>query len=92
MALKLPAPIAAIALGLLLTACETGPTVQEVRAFDTAACDAAGFEAGSDAHGLCLLLQSTNRRLESLERRLDFIELDVRSSFSRLGFCRDRRC
>ena len=92
MAVKLPAPSAAVAFCLLLAACETGPTVQEVRAFDTAACDAAGFEAGSDAHGLCLLLQSTNRRLESVERRLNFIELDVRSSFGRFGYCRDRRC
>jgi hypothetical protein len=90
MALRLR-PLAAAALGLGLAACQTGPTQQEVQAFDTAACDAAGFEAGSDAHGLCLLLQSTNRRLESVERRLNFIELDVRA-FGRLGFCRDSRC
>lgn len=75
----------------LLGACATGPTAEEVQAFDRAACDAAGFEAGTDAHGLCLLLQSTNRRLDRLERRLDFIELDVRA-FGRLGTCRDRRC
>jgi hypothetical protein len=90
MALRLH-PLAAVALALGLAACQTGPTLQEVQAFDTAACDAAGFEAGSDAHGLCLLLQSTNRRLELVERRLNFIELDVRS-FGRLGFCRDSRC
>jgi len=80
------------ALGLLLlTACQTGPTLEELQAVDVAACDAAGFEPGSDAHGLCLLLQTTNRRLAFLERRLDFIELDVRS-FGRRGFCRDSRC
>ena len=76
----------------VLSACTTGPTVEEVQAFDLAACDAAGFEAGSDAHGLCLLLQGTNRRLETLERRLNFIELDVRSGASWGGRCIDRRC
>lgn len=77
----------------ILAACTTGPTVEEVQAFDLAACDAAGFEAGSDAHGLCILLQSTNRRLEAVERRLNFIELDVRSSgFGWGGRCIDRRC
>ena len=80
---------AAVLLGL--AACQTGPTPEELQAADLAACDAAGFEPGSDAHGLCLLLQNTNRRLASLERRLNFLELDVRS-FGRFGHCRDRRC
>lgn len=76
---------------LLLAACQTGPTIEELQALDEAACDAAGFEPGSEVHGLCLLLQVTNRRLSAVERRLDFIELDVRS-FGRFGFCRDRLC
>jgi hypothetical protein len=76
----------------ILAACTAGPTVEEVQAFDMAACDTAGFEAGSDAHGLCLLLQSTNRRLEAVERRLNFIELDVRSGFGWGGRCIDPRC
>jgi hypothetical protein len=82
----------AVAAGLGLAACTTGPTAEEVRAMDLAACDAAGFETGSDAHGLCVLLQATNRRLEAVERRLNFIELDVRGAFSPLNRCFDRRC
>ena len=84
--------VLAVAACLALAACATGPTAEEVRAMDLVACDAAGFEPGSDAHGLCLLLQSTNRRLEAVERRLNFIELDVRTTFSPLGRCFDRRC
>jgi hypothetical protein len=83
--------LAAAAALLGLAACETGPTPEELQAADLAACDAAGFETGSDSHGLCLLLQTTNRRLTSLERRLNFLELDVRS-FGRFGYCRDRNC
>ncbi len=86
-------PLLAIAAAaVLVSGCQTGPTVEEVRALDVAACDTAGFEAGSDAHGLCLLLQGTNRRLATLERRLDFIELDVRSGLFGVGRCYDRRC
>jgi hypothetical protein len=84
-------PLASAAFCMLLVACATGPTLEELQAIDTAACDAAGFEPGSDAHGLCLLLQSTNRRLEAVERRLNFIELDVRS-FGSSRYCLDRRC
>lgn len=75
-----------------LAACQTGPTPEEVEAFDLAACDAAGFEPQSDAQRLCLLLQTTNRRLEALERRMSFIELDVRSGVLPFGRCIDRRC
>lgn len=75
-----------LAASCLLGACEAGPTIEELRAGDIAACSAAGFEAGSDAEGLCLLLQQTNRRLDGLERRLSFLELDVRS-WRGLGRC-----
>ena len=86
-------PLFAIAaVAILVSGCQTGPTVEELRAVDVAACDTAGFEPGSDAHGLCLLLQDTNRRLATLERRLDFIELDVRSGLFGVGRCIDRRC
>lgn len=79
-----------VVAALLLAACETGPTPEEIRAMDVAACDAAGFEAESDAHRLCLLLQNTNRRLDVLDRRMNFLELDVRSYFNRpLGYCRE---
>jgi hypothetical protein len=75
-----------------LAACQSGPTAEEVRAVDLAACDAAGFEPEGDAQRLCLLLQATNRRLEALERRMSFIELDVRSAVLPFGRCIDRRC
>lgn len=84
--------VSLLALAVLLAGCQAVPTAEEVRAFDLAACDAAGFEAGSDAHGLCLLLQSTNRRLDALERRLNFIELDVRTGFGWGRSCLDPRC
>lgn len=86
--------LAVLLLALLtpLAACQTGPTLEELRATDLAACEAAGFDEGSEAHGLCLLLQSTNRRLEALERRIAFIELDVRSATFPVGRCVDRRC
>lgn len=71
----------------MLGACETGPSPEELLASDAAACSAAGFEPGSDAERLCRLLQETNRRLDGLERRLGFLELDVRSwrGFGRCG-------
>jgi hypothetical protein len=78
------------AVCLALAGCQTGPTPEEQQALDIVACDEAGFEPGSDAHGLCLLLQRTNRRLEALERRLNFIELDVRSGFYNFPRCVDR--
>lgn len=78
---------------LVLGGCQTGPTMAELQAADRAACDAAGFEPGSDAHGLCLLLQDTNRRLDSVERRLGFLELDLRTHFpSRFGPCYRNGC
>lgn len=83
--------VVVIGLAGVLGACQTGPTMEEVVARDRAACDIAGFEPGSDAHGLCLLLQSTDRRLEAVERRLNFLELDIRS-FSRFGRCPGRFC
>ncbi|MEZ5862326.1 MAG: hypothetical protein R3D28_25720 [Geminicoccaceae bacterium] len=74
-----PAPHLILAACLVLGACEAAPTVEELRTTDAAACSGAGFASGSDAHGLCLLLQETNRRLEAVERRLNFLEVDVRS-------------
>jgi hypothetical protein len=75
-----------------LAACEAGPTPQEIQAINMAVCDEAGFEPGSDAFGLCLQLQQTNRRIEALERRLTFIELDVRTGVGLYGRCYDRGC
>ena len=41
-------------------------------------CAAAGFQKDSEAFRLCLLLQGQDERLAALERRLAFIEQDVR--------------
>lgn len=86
-------PLPAVLLALGLAACQTGPTPEELTAVDRTACDQAGFATDSDAHKLCLLLQDTNRRLENLERRISFIELDVRGGVG-FGFsrCRFRYC
>jgi hypothetical protein len=61
--------------------------MEELRTADIAACSAAGFQSGSDAERLCLLLQETNRRLEGVERRMNFLEVDTRrlSGYGRCG-------
>jgi hypothetical protein len=41
-------------------------------------CTEAGFQAGTPDFRLCMLLQQTNERLENVERRLGWIEQDVR--------------
>lgn len=84
--------LALVCLCLGLAACETGPTPEEIQAFNMVVCDEAGFEPGSDAFGLCLQLQQTNRRIEALERRLTFIELDVRTAVGWPGRCINNGC
>ncbi len=65
--------------------------MEELRTADIAACSAAGFQSGSDAERLCLLLQETNRRLEWVERRLNFLEVDSRR-WSGYGSCVPGSC
>ncbi len=84
--------LALAGLALSLAACAPGPTPEEIQAFDSAVCDEAGFAPGSDSFRLCLLLQTTNRRIELLERRLTFIELDVRSRAAWYGRCVNNGC
>jgi hypothetical protein len=69
-----------LALILPLAACAglARETREERDARLAADCTAAGFTAASDAYRLCLLLQATNERLAYVERRLAFIEQDVR--------------
>lgn len=70
---------ACLLLGLLLVAgCATPLTPEERVARLNADCTAAGFERDSEAFRLCLLIQQTNERLDSMERRLRFIEQDTR--------------
>ena len=70
---------------LTLAGCATAPpeTPAERVARQGADCTAAGFQRDTEAYRLCLLLQEQNERLAALERRLAFIEQDVR--FPRLG-------
>ena len=55
-----------------------GETSVERAARLGADCAAAGFQKDSEAFRLCLLLQGQDERLAALERRLAFIEQDVR--------------
>lgn len=75
----------ALALLLAVAACATGPTETPVerQARLNADCVAAGFQRDTEAYRLCLLLQEQGERLGALERRLGFIEQDVR--FPRFG-------
>ena len=84
--------LAILGLCLGLAACETGPTPEEIQAFEQAICDEAGFEQGSDAFRLCLQLQMTNRQIQALERRLTFLELNVRTGVGFYGRCNNRGC
>lgn len=70
----------ALATSLLLGACAAAPveTPVERTARLGADCAAAGFQRESEAYRLCLLLQGQDERLAALERRLAFIEQDVR--------------
>jgi hypothetical protein len=69
----------------LLAGCATAPpeTPAERLARQGADCATAGFQRDTESYRLCLLLQEQNERLAALERRLAFIEQDVR--FPRFG-------
>jgi hypothetical protein len=72
-------PLPLVLLGLLLSACVSQEEIERAVAEQQQAdCLAAGFETSSDAYKLCLLLQQTNRRIETVERRLSYIELNQR--------------
>lgn len=63
---------------LLMGACAAAETPVERQARLQADCAAAGFEKDTEAFRLCLLIQHQNERLARVERRLGFIEQDVR--------------
>ena len=70
--------VLASACGLGLAGCET--LAEQERALAQAqreSCLEAGFAEDSDAFRLCLLLERTNERLARLERRLEFLELEI---------------
>ena len=74
---------AALLTGLLLLAgCAAAAreTPEERTARRNADCTAAGLKPDSEGFRLCLLIQETNERLDTVERRLRFIEQDTRFS------------
>jgi hypothetical protein len=64
----------------MLAACAVPPaeTPEERLARRTVSCQEAGFAQGSPDFRLCLLIQETHDRLTVMERRLNWIEQDVR--------------
>ena len=68
-------------LALALAACTQPADPVALAEGDRLACNEAGFDAESDAYRLCLLLQQTNRRLDMVDRRLDFLEVTPFGSF-----------
>jgi hypothetical protein len=62
------------------TGCALPPqeTPAEALARRQLSCTEAGFQEGTPDFRLCVLLQQTNERLENVERRLGWIEQDVR--------------
>lgn len=66
--------------GLLFAGCALPPreTPEEALARRSQNCKEAGFAEGGENYRLCLLLQQTNERLADVERRLAWIEQDVR--------------
>lgn len=68
----------AVATGLGGCAGAPPETFEEAQARRGLSCREAGFTEGTEDYRLCVLLQQTNERLAILERRLAFIEQDVR--------------
>jgi hypothetical protein len=56
------------------TAAELEKAAAEAR---RASCLEAGFTEGSDAYRLCLLLEETQERIARLERRIDFLDMEL---------------
>lgn len=77
-----PAVLVLAAGAAALAGCATAPleTPEEARVRRMMSCEEAGFATGTPELRLCLLLRETNERLEVMERRLRFIEQDVRFS------------
>ncbi|MDX6751572.1 hypothetical protein SH611_17340 [Geminicoccaceae bacterium 1502E] len=71
----------ALALALVSLSAACTPAAEIERQMEEASregCLEAGFAETSDAWKLCLLLQDSNRRLEAMERRLLWLESDIR--------------
>jgi hypothetical protein len=75
-------------IAMALAGCARVPpeTPEQAQARRSASCQQAGIPESSPEFRLCVLLQQTNERLDAVERRLSWIEQDVRfppPSFSR---------
>ncbi len=72
-------PAALLTALLLLAGCTAAAreTSEERTARLNAGCTAAGFKPDTESFRLCLLIQQTNDRLDSVERRLRFIDQDI---------------
>jgi hypothetical protein len=72
-------PAALLTTLLLLAGCTTvvRETPEQRTARLNADCAAAGFTPDTESFRLCLLIQQTNDRLDSVERRLRFIDQDI---------------
>ena len=62
-----------------LAACTPQEEIERaIAAANRQSCLDAGFVESSENYKLCLLIQDNNRRLSDVERRLSFIETDIR--------------
>jgi hypothetical protein len=62
-----------------LAACASPGEIREARIErDRAVCEELGFEIGSEGFVLCVLIQDTNRRIDQVHQRLQFLESDLR--------------
>lgn len=69
---------AVLTAAVLLAGCVPAAEIErEIAEANRLGCAEAGFEAGTDAWRLCLLLQDSNRRLEAMERRMLWLESEV---------------
>ncbi len=88
MALPLKALAAGAVFGLL-AACQSA--AEHRAAFEEeirASCTEQGFAVDSDAFRLCLLLETTNVRLQNIERRLDILDMDLQRDGAVAPGCR----
>ncbi|MCL6608788.1 MAG: hypothetical protein K6T74_11925 [Geminicoccaceae bacterium] len=70
--------VAALALAAGSAGCRTAAELEQAAAeARRASCLEAGFTEGSDAYRLCLLLEETQERIARLERRIDFLDMEL---------------
>jgi hypothetical protein len=74
---RLIVPLLMLPLAGCAALAEREAEMQQVEAAQSAAsCLGAGFAEGTDSYRLCMLIEQLDGRLDALERRLEFYELD----------------